>query len=158
MASLRISNEEMMKRIAFFKDLMPFSYASMKGGENVPPRSMEGFTIIGHVTDATPAIPADHGFTLAFNKVQPGKGAPLHSHTVDEVFVPLSGKWKFFWSGKSDGEVELGPWDTISFPAGLMEGFRNIGTEEGLLLIVLGGPEVGEVTFQKREKAVEANP
>lgn len=158
MASLQISNEDMMKRIAFFKDLMPFSYASMKGGENVPPRSMEGFTIIGHVTQSAPAIAADHGFTLAFNKVQPGKGAPLHSHKVVEVFVPLSGRWKFYWGENGEGEAELGPWDTISFPAGLMEGFRNIGTEEGLLLIVLGGPEVGEVTFQKREKAVEANP
>ena len=151
MADTQIPVDEMLKRIARFKDLMPTDYGQMKGGENVP-RKMQGFTVIGHVTKATPPIAADHGFTLAFNKVQPGAGAPLHSHKIVEVFVPLSGKWKFFWGENGEGEAELDPWDTISFPAGIMEGFRNIGTEEGLLLVVLGGPEVGEVSFQKREK------
>jgi hypothetical protein len=106
-----ISNEEMFKRIARFNELMPMDYKQMKGGEAVP-RSMQGFSVIGHVTKAAPAIPGDHGFTVAFNKVQPGKGAPLHSHTVVEVFVPLSGRWKFFWGEEGNGEAELGPWDT----------------------------------------------
>jgi hypothetical protein len=35
-----------------------------------------------------------------------------------------------------------------------MEGFKNIGTEEGTLLVILGAPEVGEVTYLK--KGVEA--
>jgi mannose-6-phosphate isomerase-like protein (cupin superfamily) len=148
---MEISNEEMLKRIARFAQLMPMDYKQMPGGDAVP-RSMQGFSVIGHVTKAAPAIPGDHGFTVAFNKVQPGKGAPLHSHSVVEVFVPLSGRWKFFWGEDGTGEAELGPWDTISFPAGLMEGFRNIGDEEGTLLVVLGGPDVGEITFRKNEE------
>lgn len=156
MADTPISADEMVKRIARFKDLMPMDYGTMKGGENVP-RSMQGFTVIGHVTKAAPPISGDHNFTVAFNKVQPGAGAPLHSHKIVEVFVPLSGKWKFFWGENGEGEAELEPWDTISFPAGTMEGFRNIGTEEGVLLVVLGGREVGEITFKKREKAAEAS-
>ena len=143
-----ISNEDMLKRIVRFKDLIPMDYRQMAGGEAVP-RSMQGFSVIGHVTTTAPAIDGHHGFTVAFNKVQPGKGAPLHSHTVVEVFVPLSGRWKFFWGHDGTGEAELGPWDTISFPAGLMERFRNIGNEEGTLLVILGGPDVGEITYLK---------
>lgn len=146
-----ILNEEMRKRIARFNELMPMDYKQMAGGEMVP-RSMQGFSVIGHVTNAAPAIPGDHGFTVAFNRVQPGKGAPLHSHTVVEVFVPLSGRWKFYWGEDGKGEAELGPWDTISFPAGLMEGFRNISAEEGTLLVILGGPDVGEIIFRKNEE------
>jgi mannose-6-phosphate isomerase-like protein (cupin superfamily) len=154
MASLTISNEEMMKRIAFFKDVMPVDYSSM----NVSPeltRGMRGKVVIGRLNKAAPPVSGTHDFTVAFNTVQPGAGAPLHSHKMVEVFVPLSGKWKFFWGEDGTGEVELGPWDTISFPAGLMEGFKNIGTEEGTLLVVLGAPEVGEVTYLK--KGEEAN-
>jgi mannose-6-phosphate isomerase-like protein (cupin superfamily) len=145
------SKEEMLKRIARFNELMPMDYRQVPGGDAVP-RSMQGFSVIGHVTKAAPAIPGDHGFTVAFNKVQAGKGAPLHSHTVVEVFVPLSGRWKFFWGEDGQGEAELGPWDTISFPAGLMEGFRNIGDQEGTLLVILDGPDVGEITFSKSEE------
>ena len=154
--SLKVSPEEMMKRIARFSDLMPADYRKMGNGDYVP-RGMQGFTVIGHVTKAEPPIPAEHGFTVAFNKVQAASGAPLHSHKVVEVFIPLSGKWKFNWGEDGNGEAELGPWDTISFPAGIMEGFRNIGSEEGLLLVILGGPEVGEVTFLKSEKGAAAS-
>jgi mannose-6-phosphate isomerase-like protein (cupin superfamily) len=147
---MAISHQEMLKRVARFKDLMPIDYKQITGGETRP-RSMQGFSVIGHVTKAAPAIDGDHGFTVAFNKVQPGKGAPLHSHTVVEVFVPLSGRWKFFWGEDGTGEAELGRWDTISFPAGLMEGFCNIGDEEGTLLVILGGPDVGEITYRKNE-------
>jgi hypothetical protein len=38
----------------------------------------------------------------------------------------------------------------ISFPAGLMEGFRNLGDEPGYLLAILGAPEVGEVTYARQ--------
>jgi quercetin dioxygenase-like cupin family protein len=82
--------------------------------------------------------------------VSPGKGAPLHSHPKPEVFVVLSGTCSFFWGRKGENEVTLGPWDTISFPAGTMEGFRNVGDEEATLLVVLSGSEIGEVTFEKR--------
>jgi len=154
MSTAQISPGDMLNRIARFKDLMPTDYRQMKGGENVS-RKMQGYAVIGHVTKSAAAIEGDHGFTVAFNRVQPGAGAPLHSHNVVEVFVPLSGQWKFYWGENGEGEADLEPWDTISFPAGLMEGFRNVGTDEGVLLVVLGGPEVGEVVFQKGDKTTQ---
>jgi hypothetical protein len=73
-----------------------------------------------------------------------------------EVFIPINGQWKFFWGEDSEEGVDLGPLDAISFPAGLMEGFRNIGDEEGTLLVILGAPDIGEVTYYKNETAADA--
>ena len=92
---------------------------------------------------------------MAINKVSPGKGAPLHSHTKPEVFVVLSGKCAFYWGDKGENEVVLEQWDTISFPAGTSEGFRNVGDEEANLLVVLSGSEVGKVTFTKNRESAE---
>ena len=145
MASIQISKEEMLKRVARFKELKPIDYKAM--GSGYVPQGMDAFSIIGQVTKDLPTIAAPHGFTMAVTKVAPGQGAPLHSHKTVEVFVPLSGQWAFYWGDKGENEVALGPWDTISFPAGLMEGFRNLGNEDGYLLAILGAPEVGEVTY-----------
>ena len=145
MASIQISKEEMLKRGARFKELKPIDYKTM--GSGYVPAGMEAFSIIGQVTKDIPSIEAPHGFTMAVTKVDPGKGAPLHSHKTAEVFVPLSGQWAFYWGDTGENEITLGPWDVISFPAGLMEGFRNLGHEPGYFLAVLGAPEVGEVTY-----------
>ena len=54
--------------------------------------------------------------------MKPGYSVSLHSHKMVEVFIPVSGEWRFFWGEKGEEGVELGPLDAISFPAGLMEG------------------------------------
>lgn len=150
MASVQISKEEMRKRIARFKELKPIDYKAM--GSGYVPAGMEAFSIIGQVTKDAPTIPAAHGFTMAVTKVSPGQGAPLHSHKTVEVFVPLSGKWAFYWGDNGENETTLEAWDTISFPAGLMEGFRNLSDEAAYLLAILGGPEVGEITYGPQVK------
>jgi quercetin dioxygenase-like cupin family protein len=146
--STQISQEESTTRIARFGDLKPIDYASFI--KNYKPDGTQGYALIGRAGRTEPAIAGEHGFTMAVNKVSPGKGAPLHSHPKPEVFVVLSGTCSFFWGQKGENEVTLGPWDTISFPAGTMEGFRNVGSEEATLLVVLSGSEIGEVTFEKR--------
>src|SRR5436309_520180 len=100
MASIQISKEEMLKRVARFKELKPIDYKAM--GMSYVPEGMDAFSIIGQVTKDIPSIPAPHGFTMAVTKVAPGKGAPLHSHKTVEVFVPLSGQWAFYWGDKGD--------------------------------------------------------
>jgi quercetin dioxygenase-like cupin family protein len=145
--STQASQEEMKTSIARFRDLKPIDYASFI--KNYKPDGTQGYALIGRAGRTEPAITGEHGFTMAVNKVRPGKGAPLHSHTKPEVFVVLAGQCTFFWGEKGEHEVTLGPWDTISFPTGTMEGFRNVGSEEATLLVVLSGSEVGEVKFQK---------
>jgi len=145
--STQETREEMAGRIAHFQDLKPIDYASFI--KNYKPDGTQGYALIGRAGKTVPAIEGEHGFTMAVNKVSPGKGAPLHSHPKPEVFVVLAGTCAFFWGDKGEHEVTLGPWDTISFPAGTTEGFRNVGEEEATLLVVLSGSEIGEVTFAK---------
>jgi quercetin dioxygenase-like cupin family protein len=153
--STQVSAEKNTVRIARYEELKPIDYASFI--KNYRPDGTQGYALIGRAGKTTPAIEGEHGFTMAVNKVSPGKGAPLHSHTKPEVFVVLSGACKFFWGSKGENEVTLGQWDTISFPTGTMEGFQNIGQEEVVLLVVLSGSEIGEVTFQKSPTQQAAN-
>ena len=141
------SQEEMKTSIAHFRDLKPIDYASFI--KNYKPDGTQVYPLIGRAGKTEPAIAGEHGFTMAVNKVSPGKGAPLHSHTKPEVFVVLAGQCTFFWGEKGEHEVTLEPWDTISFPTGTMEGFRNVGSEEATLLVVLSGSDIGEVKCQK---------
>ena len=141
------SHDEMATRVARYQDLQPIDYSSFI--RNYKPDGTQGYALIGKAGRTSPAIAGEHGFTMAVNKVSPGKGAPLHSHPKPEVFVVLSGQCSFFWGDKGEHEVTLGQWDTISFPAHTNEGFRNVGTEEAVLLVVLSGSEIGEVSFFK---------
>jgi hypothetical protein len=34
----------------------------------------------------------------------------------------------------------------------ITEGFTDIGDEEGALLVVRGGPDIGEITYSKKEE------
>lgn len=153
--STRAPNETMEKRIARFEDLHPIDYASFI--KNYTPDGTQGYALIGRAGKTAPAITGEHGFTMAVNKVSPGKGAPLHSHPKPEVFVVLSGTCSFFWGEHGEHEATLSQWDTISFPAWTKEGFRNVGSEEAVLLVVLSGSEIGEVTFSStRKEAAQA--
>ncbi len=145
--STQTSQEGHEARIARYQDLQPIDYSSFI--KNYKPDGAQGYALIGRAGKTTPAIAGEHGFTMAVNKVSPGKGAPLHSHPKPEVFVVLSGSCAFFWGDKGENEVTLKQWDTISFPAGTQEGFRNVGEEEAVLLVVLSGSEIGEVSFSK---------
>ena len=145
--STHTSHEGGEARIARYQDLQPIDYSSFI--KNYKPDGTQGYALIGRAGRTTPAIAGEHGFTMAVNKVSPGKGAPLHSHPKPEVFVVLSGSCAFFWGDKGENEVTLKQWDTISFPTGTQEGFRNVGNEEAVLLVVLSGSEIGEVSFSK---------
>ena len=142
-----MATEDMHTTVARFADLEPIDYSSFI--KNYRPDGTQGYALIGKAGKTKPPIAGDHGFYMGINTVSPGKGAPLHSHPKPEVFVVLDGQWTFFWGENGENEVNLGPWDTISFPAQTNEGFRNIGDEEGHLLVVLSGSEIGKVTFTK---------
>ncbi|HEV8713977.1 MAG TPA: cupin domain-containing protein [Candidatus Binatia bacterium] len=143
----QVSREEMAKRIARFQDLQPIDYSSFI--KNYKPDGTQGYALIGRAGKTIPPIEGEHGFFMGVNKVSPGKGTPLHSHTAPEVFMVLSGTCAFVWGNNGENEAILRQWDTISFPAGVKEGFRNVGEEEMVLLVVLGASDVGEVTIDQ---------
>ena len=92
MSSMENSKEDMLKRVAHFKELKPSGRPFVDS--LIPGHERQNFRIIGRgVTEdpsAQPAISAPHDFNLGLNKAASGKRAALHSHTTVEVFMPLS--------------------------------------------------------------------
>ena len=149
MASVQISKDEMLKRVARFKALRPSHQAFVDS--RIPGHEREIFNVIGRgvTEDASlaPAITDAQNFNVTLVHAAPGKGAALHSHPTVEVFIPLSGEWAIYWGDNGENELPLGQWDTISVPPGVMRGFRNAGSEGGYLMAILGGSDAGKVTW-----------
>ena len=138
--------EEMLKHVARFKEQKSTSKSFID--TRIPGPEREIYGIIGASVmedpDLRPAIPAQE-FHLSIVRAEPGKGAALHSHLTQEVFMPLTGRWSIFWGPNGDKEVLLDPYDVISLPVHVMRGFRNAGAETALLLAVVGGHDPGKV-------------
>ncbi len=100
---------------------------------------------------------AAEDFHLAMIRAEPGKGAALHSHLTQEVFVPLSGRWSIFWGPEGDREVFLEPYDVISVPKHVMRGFRNAGDDTAMMLAVVGGHDPGRVGWPDSLKNMALN-
>lgn len=172
-----LSREKMLKRVAFFKDLkgsdggLPDS--KMKGCirtlYNVigfqPPEG-EGGAVTSPVGDDAArmsAIPVSEGFNLGYCRAKPGNGPMMHNHDTNETFIPMTGNWRCSWENEK-GEVDFvdaGPFDVVSFPAGVARRFENVTKgdpdEESILMFVIGGngPKA-EFTDQAMEELVSA--
>jgi mannose-6-phosphate isomerase-like protein (cupin superfamily) len=71
---------------------------------------------------------------VGLSYVQPGSGAPSHTHPVEETLVVLKGR-AHVWMGEE--ECDLGPETTILVPAGVVHGFRSSGPDPLVLLTFL---------------------
>ena len=145
--------DEMMKHVARFKEQK--STAKSFIDTRIPGHERDIFSIVGagvlEDPDLNPSIPAQD-FHLSIVKAEPGKGASLHSHLTQEVFMPLTGRWAVYWGPKGDKEVILEPYDVISLPIYVMRGFRNAGTQTALLLAVVGEHDPGKVGWPAEMK------
>ena len=152
------TRDEMMKRVARFKDLkgsdggLPDSklpecrrklYAVI--GFQPPMTDSEATTSpVGDEASAMPAIPIAEGFNLGYCKARPGKGPMMHNHDTNETFIPMTGKWRCEWNeGEAKQHVDLNPYDVISFPTGVARRFMNVTWDEPgrehLLMFIIGG-------------------
>jgi len=139
--------EEMEKRIVRYGDLVPcktaFIDAHTPGSDQ-----KENFTIIGGGVSESPDqhvhITIPHGFNIGAAGQPPKCRNSLHNHRTAEVFIVLSGRWRFFWGERGDaGEVILQEGDIINIPTNMFRGFENIGTDYGMIMAVLGGDDAG---------------
>ena len=69
-----------------------------------------------------------------------GRGAPLHDHPCEELFIPLEGRWVVYWMDERERlrQAVLDPWDACWVPAGVQRGFRNADRTEGKIHIIQG--------------------
>jgi uncharacterized RmlC-like cupin family protein len=148
MANLQISVDEMKQRVALFRDLKPSSRPLVDAV--LPQYHRDIYQVIGGGVIEDPAmkapIPAD-GFHLSIVRCGAGKGTGLHNHKTVEVFMPLTGKWSVIWGDEGENELQIGQYDTISIPPGVLRGFRNDSVEEALLLALVGGQDPGRVAW-----------
>ena len=84
-------------------------------------------------------IPAGN-FTLSIMYVEPGQGNAPHTHEVEEVFFVLRGKLAVFVEDEKGRRVtrNLGPWECISCPPGVIHGYQNEGVEPAFFQVMLG--------------------
>lgn len=138
--------EEMQARVARFAELTPSKQAFVD--TRIPEYARDIYNVIGRgVTEdpaLAPAITDARYFSITYVGAEPGCGAALHAHETIEVFIPMSGRWAAYWGETGDKEIEVGPFDVISFPPGVYRGFRNVGTERAMLMAIIGSKPQSE--------------
>ncbi len=136
------SLEQIMDRyVARFGDREPdwnaFSDASIDGYRRAQHRFIGAGASGKH--DDQGIVPAGN-FTLSIMLVPPGQGNAPHTHEVEEVFFILQGRCTVFVEDETGNRLsrELGPWELISCPAGVIHGYQNDTEANCYLQVVLG--------------------
>ncbi len=143
--------EMISRRLVRYEDLRPCTTAFID--TRTPGRQeKENFTIIGPGVAENPDqhvhIELSHGFNIGGARQPPGCINSQHSHETAEVFIIHKGTWAFYLGPNyEDGNVVLKPGDTVSIPANVFRGFKNVGDDEGYMFAVLGGDDPGHVTW-----------
>lgn len=144
MNTTKISNEEMLQRIARFEDVQKRGMPLMFIDSILPRHQRMNFSVVGDTASENPEfdpiLTQPHQFQIGMVKAPPGCGPAFHTHDYIEAFMPLTGQWRYYWGNSPDeieGETTIGPWDFISLPPGLWRGFENISDEDSWLFAVL---------------------
>ena len=151
---------DMLKRVAFFRDLKGSDGGLPYGSTNVVVsaplqrhlifRAAKGrcgaiTSPVGDGSHVFAAIKISEGFNLGYCRAKPGNGPMMHNHDTNETFIPMTGTWRCSWENeKGDIEfVDAGPLDVVSFPPGVARRFENVTpgdpNEESILMFVIGG-------------------
>jgi hypothetical protein len=164
------TRDEMMKRVAFFKDLkgsktglpdsdLPECERELINVIGFQPPDNEGDVVspVGAAAARLSAIPISEGFNLGFARCKPGRGPLMHNHDTNETFMPITGRWRCAWNEGPEYEfVDVGPCDVVSFPPGVARRFMNVtegepDTEHLLLFVVAGNGPQAEFTPDANE-------
>lgn len=148
--SAPVTAAEMAARIARLAELEPDTAAFPDLKDPTRQRSVS-YVISPAGTAGPAAITAPHNFHIAMLTMTKGVKPSTHSHPYNEVFIPLEGRFRFYWGEELAENVELGPFDTISVPAGVFRTFENLEDGLGRILSIFdtpGDPHTGIVVPQ----------
>jgi len=101
-----------------------------------------------------PALPFEFPFSMSIIEMEADKGATLHAHATEEVFVPLDGDLDLFWGDDAESRMRLAQHEIVSMPTGLMRGFTNGNGRQLHMLALVGGwnrQSVDSVTYLSPE-------
>ena len=156
--SVACSPAQMSQRIARYHEIPSSARAFVD--TYLPGHERKLHSVIGlGVTDDPafrPAIAAAENFHVDYITAASGRGAALHAHDTEEVFVAVRGRWMVYWLDLPAGspqanrhETVLQECDVISVPPGVMRGFASVDGETGLLLSILGGKTPSKVKWDR---------
>ena len=147
-----VKADPMAGRIARWGDIQRNGVPVMFIDSVLPGHFRMNYSVIGDTAsenpDFEPAISAPHKFQIGMFEAPPGNGPGWHTHTYVELFVPLTGTWRFVYGANPDDprddvtEVLLQPWDVISFPPGLWRRFENASDANAVGFAVLDPHDV----------------
>ncbi len=86
-----------------------------------------------------PALAHEFPFTMSIVQMEADKGATLHSHATEEVFIALDGHFDLHWGDDASGRIRMARHDLLSMPTQLMRGFRNGNGRRFHMLVFVGG-------------------
>ena len=145
----------MTGNVVRFKDLKSRPIPLMFIDSVLPGHQRHNFAVIGDTASENdayaPFISSPHGFQIGMVRARPGNGPAYHTHDYIESFLPLKGRWRFYWGQSAeriDGETILDEFDYVTLPAKLWRGFEYVGEgnegDEGWIFAVLEKHEVFE--------------
>ncbi len=156
MKTIQMTPEQMKPYIARFDSLVA---NKAKTDGKIPPAAREALTARATKTviadpNATNTpwgaggeggpIPGPPSFALVIAECEPGNGPGLHSHQRStETFTCIKGRFRIEWGDHAEHAIELGLFDTISVPPGVMRRFVNISDDTGLLYVIVQGGQAG---------------
>lgn len=89
--------------------------------------------------------------TLGRVCIKAGESNPRHCHPdCEETLYLLRGRLLHSYG---DQQVEMGPGDTLSIPAGVHHNGKCIGVEDADMIVIYGSPQRGFVKEMQREVA-----
>lgn len=149
MQDIDLGPEQMARRLARFRDLMPYKDAMNANG--IPPEAMRMMSPDKVYPIMSPAgwtgrsriapVKGEPGLTITLVECPPGDRAGLHKHTGSvENFFCIEGRFEIVWGPAGEHRVLLEALDFISIPAGVFRDFRNIGATLGRLLVAIQTP------------------
>lgn len=93
-------------------------------------------------------IAEPHGFNMGAAGMPEGLTNSLHLHFTAEVFINFDGDYLLRWGADGEqGNYRSADGDVISVPPWVFRGFTNEGSEEGVLLTVLGQDQTGGIIW-----------
>jgi quercetin dioxygenase-like cupin family protein len=161
MKTIRMSTEQMSKRISRFGSLKPLPIQNPsipeKARDVVYSRkllSVIGLDVETPINVDAPIVGAA-GMTMTLAVCPPGQGPGLHSHRQTyETFTVLKGRFEVSWNDDGAERAVLELYDTVSFPPGVCRAFRNVGDDEGILQVIITGGvhDMTDIAFSEKAK------
>ena len=150
------TQETMAAGVMRFDDLKRNGIPLMFIDSALPNHWRMNYAVVGDTASENPdfevqrAITRPHDFQIGMGWAPSGCGPAWHTHDYIEMFVPLRGSWRFYWSNdpqeddQSDGEGSflINEWDAISLPAGVWRRFENATDDIAWFFAVLESHEV----------------